>query len=109
MGLHLYKRLTRVKNQGSCGSCWAFETVTAMEGINHIVTENLTEPSKQVLIDCDTTYNNGCNGGLMGCAFPFIVSNGGLRNEEDYPYIMEEETCSSMRKALASVAIEASA
>jgi hypothetical protein len=49
--------------------------------------------SEQELIDCDTTYNNGCNGGLMDYAFSFIVQNGGLHKEDDYPYIMEESTC----------------
>lgn len=49
--------------------------------------------SEQELIDCDRTYNSGCNGGLMDYAFSFIVENGGLRKEDDYPYIMEEGTC----------------
>lgn len=64
-----------------------------MEGINQIVTGNLTSLSEQELIDCDTSYNNGCNGGLMDYAFSFIVQNGGLHKEDDYPYIMEEGTC----------------
>ncbi|GKB23395.1 cysteine protease XCP1-like protein, partial [Tanacetum coccineum] len=39
-----------IKNQGSCGSCWAFSTVAAVEGVNQIVTGNLTELSEQELI-----------------------------------------------------------
>ena len=64
-----------------------------MEGINKIVTGNLKTLSEQELIDCGTTFN----GGLMDYAFEYIVKNGGLRKEENYPYSMEEETCETQK------------
>lgn len=68
-----------------------------MEGINKIVTGNFTSLSEQELIDCDTSFNNGCNGGLMDYAFQYIIQNGGLHEEEDYPYLMDQGACEATK------------
>jgi C1A family cysteine protease len=84
-----------VKNQGQCGSCWAFSAVGAVESAWKIAGNALASFSEQQLVDCSTAYgNHGCNGGLMNNAFNYwIKGSKGIELESDYPYTARDGTC----------------
>ncbi|KAM6910416.1 uncharacterized protein FYW49_012343 [Xenentodon cancila] len=84
--------VTSVKNQGACGSCWAFSSAGALEGQLAKKTGQLIDLSPQNLVDC-VTENDGCGGGYMTNAFNYVKENGGIDSEEAYPYIGEDEPC----------------
>ena len=93
------KALGAVKNQGSCGSCWAFSTVGNLEGLYYIKYGESKRFSEQQLVDCDDK-DEGCNGGLMENTFEWIKENGGVQLESDYPYKGRDQQCKQDKEKL---------
>merc|ERR1719430_534880 len=84
--------VTAVKNQGQCGSCWAFSTTGTIEGAYFQKTGELVSLSEQNLMDCSRS-NYGCNGGNPYMALLFTIRNGGIDTEDSYPYEMRQGYC----------------
>jgi len=86
------KAVTGVKNQGQCGSCWAFSTVGSVEGLYAITKGELLSFSEQQLVDCSKDGNMGCNGGDMDIAFTYLQTHK-IEKESDYGYEGSDGTC----------------
>jgi len=90
--------VTSVKNQGSCGSCWAFSAAGGLEGAMAAAGRPLVDLSEQNIIACDKG-GNGCGGGDLNQAFDFVAQNG-LQSLKDDPYLCvdgQSSQCKNMQ------------
>ncbi|XP_055585808.1 uncharacterized protein LOC129738585 isoform X2 [Uranotaenia lowii] len=94
-----------VKNQGNCGSCWAFSVVGNIEGLHQVKTKTMEEYSEQELLDCDTT-DNACQGGFMDDAYKAIEKIGGLELESEYPYLAKKQKTCHFNQSMVHVRVK---
>jgi hypothetical protein len=85
---------TAVKDQGQCGSCWAFSTTETVESANLLAGRQVPNLSPQEIVDCDTS-DQGCNGGDPQEALGWVQQQGGQDTDQCYPYTAEDGTCNS--------------
>jgi len=85
-------KCTPVKDQGQCGSCWAFATTENIESVWMIGGHSSVQLSPQQIVDCDTG-EAGCNGGDPRQAYGYVHSAGGLDTSSYYPYNAVQGSC----------------
>jgi len=89
-------KVTAVKDQAQCGSCWAFSATENIESV-WMIAKGLTPAdmkplAPQQIVDCDK-HDGGCNGGDTPTAYEYVISAGGMEPEADYPYRAVNEAC----------------
>lgn len=103
------KVLTRVKNQGSCGSCWAFSTVESIESAVALASGTLLQLSPQQLVDCVVNSKHcggtgGCEGATQSLGFEYVATHG-LAGIDAYPYGGRDGHCHYDNRSMHAVGI----
>jgi len=92
-----HNAVTPVKDQGQCGSCWAFSASEAIESawiLKGHATTSTVNLSPQQIVDCDTIDGvQGCNGGYTESAYEYIQQAGGQEQIVNYPYTAANGKC----------------
>jgi len=77
--------VTYVKDQGQCGSCWAFSAVENIESMYFLGGHSLIELSPQQIVDCDKV-DLACDGGQPDTAYQYVINATGIETDDAYPY-----------------------
>ncbi|KAI9072941.1 hypothetical protein K1719_032573 [Acacia pycnantha] len=101
-----YGVVTAVKDQDSCGSCWAFSAVGAIEGLHALTTGTLVSLSEQQLVSCESTEYDGCKGRSVTGAYAYVKRNGGIASSANYPYTAKNDNCNHDREKLIAARID---
>jgi C1A family cysteine protease len=89
-------KVTPVKDQGQCGSCWAFSCTESIESV-YVISKGINGNqmpalAPQQIVDCDKG-DAGCNGGDLPSCYKYVIGAGGLEKESDYPYHARDGAC----------------
>jgi len=89
-------KVTAIKNQGQCGSCWAFSATENIESVwmikKDLTNHTMAPLAPQQIVDCDRV-DGGCNGGDTPTAYKYVISAGGIETEKEYPYHAVDGSC----------------
>jgi len=95
--------VSAVRDQGQCGSCYSFSSISTVETAYAIKHGSLVALSEQFVVDCSSAYGNlGCNGGMPSAVFKFLNAKG-CATLQSYPYTGVLGSCKAFSKAVVSV------